>query len=192
MEKNDLRPACDIIVIGGSAGSLGVILYLLERITIRKIPIVVVLHRKNSTDSLLAELMSDRSALRVKEAEEKELIRHGIVYLAPADYHLLAENDRTFSLDYSEKVNFSRPSIDVSFESFASVYGAGTVGILLSGGNTDGVNGLSVIKSRGGMCIVQDPETAEIAFMPEQAVNNAVADLVLRTDEFPGFVNSLG
>ena len=192
MEEDDLNRNVEIIVIGGSAGSLEVIFYMLERITTPKFPIVIVLHRKSSSDSLLAEVMSDHSLLKVKEAEEKEPLENGIVYLAPSDYHLLVEKDRTFSLDYSEKVNFSRPSIDVSFESIASVYGSGTVGILLSGGNTDGVKGLASIKSSGGMCIVQDPDTAEIAFMPEHALNNAEVDLILRTVEFPDFINRWG
>lgn len=181
----------EIIVIGGSAGSLEVILRMLGHITTRNFPIVVILHRKSATDSLLAQVLADRSVLKVKEAEEKEAISQGTVYLAPADYHLLAETDHTFSLDYSEKVNFSRPSIDVSFESIASVYGQGTVGILLSGGNSDGADGLAAIKEAGGMCVVQDPETAEIAFMPGHAVHSDVADLILKTDEFAGFINRL-
>ncbi|MBA4168543.1 MAG: chemotaxis protein CheB [Chitinophagaceae bacterium] len=191
MEKDDLKTGYEIIVIGGSAGSLEVILPMLERVTTLRFPIVVVLHRKSATDSLLIEVLSQRSAMNVKEVEEKEPVRKGIVYLAPPDYHLLVENDRTFSLDYSEKINFSRPSIDVTFESVASVYGEAAVAILLSGGNADGVEGLKTIKAAGGMCVVQDPGTAEIAFMPAYAVNNATIDLVVAGGDFAGFINSL-
>jgi two-component system chemotaxis response regulator CheB len=191
MAQDRLKKEYKIIVIGGSAGSLEVILSMLQYITTVKFPIVIILHRKSSTDSFLVEVLSVKSLMPVKEAEEKEEVKQGTVYLAPPDYHLLVESDHTFSLDYSEKVNYSRPSIDVTFESVAGVYGAGVLGILLSGGNADGVLGLTAIKSAGGTSVVQDPGTAEIAFMPGYALNNASVDVILQAGEFAKYINSL-
>jgi len=191
MAQDQLTHRFSIIAIGGSAGSLEVILRMLGRVNNLSLAVLVVLHRKSTADSMLAEVLAERSLMTVKEAEEKEKIQAGFVYLAPADYHLLVESDHTLSLDYSEKVNFSRPSIDVSFESVAGVYGSAAVGILLSGGNSDGVNGLRAIKEAGGMAVVQDPGTAEMAFMPESAVSQSVVDLVLKSGEFADFINGL-
>lgn len=190
MEKDELmRP--EVVAIGGSAGSLEVVMHMLGHIHTRKLAMIVVLHRKSVPDSLLAEVMAQNSLLHVKEAEEKEPIRPGTVYLAPADYHLLVEQDRTLSLDYSEKVNFSRPSIDVTFESVAQVYGRRAVGMLLSGGNADGVAGLRRIRQAGGICVIQDPLTAEIAFMPETAVSSSAANIIVKSDELAAFINRL-
>jgi two-component system chemotaxis response regulator CheB len=143
----------DLLVIGGSAGSLDVLIRLLP--ALRKdlgMAIVIVLHR-NYTESLLQEVLSERMYSPVADAEEKDSLTPGAVYLAPADYHLLIEKDRTFSLDYSEKVNYSRPSIDVTFETAAEAYGAACVGVLLSGANADGAGGLGRIKLKGGLTI---------------------------------------
>jgi len=103
---------CDAFIIGGSAGSLEVLLKVLPVINPAvSFPIVIIIHRKHGTDSLLPDLLSSRTKLKVKEVDEKESLKAGTIYIAPSDYHLLVEQDRTFSLDYSEKVNYSRPSL---------------------------------------------------------------------------------
>ena len=154
----DLNPPARLLAIGGSAGSLQVVLGLLT--TLRAgfpLPIILILHRNSVFESSLEELLATRTDLPIKEVEEKEPILPGILYLSPADYHVLVEKDYTFSLDYSERVQYSRPSIDVSFLSAANVYGRELIGLLLSGGNADGAEGLQYIQEKGGITVVQDP-----------------------------------
>ncbi|MBS1690279.1 MAG: chemotaxis protein CheB [Bacteroidetes bacterium] len=181
-----------LIVIGGSAGSLDVLLHVIPKLKADfHIPIVLVLHRMNSYDSTLTELIATKTVLKVKEVEDKEPQKEGYIYIAPADYHLLIEKDRMFSLDFSEKVNFSRPSIDITFASAADAFGEKAVCILLSGANADGVDGMQAIKNAGGLVVVQDPKTAEVSFMPAQAILNVEVDKILKIDEMAGFINSL-
>jgi len=180
------------IVIGGSAGSLDVLLHVIPKLKVDfHIPIVLVLHRMNSYDSMLTELIATKTTLKVKEVEDKEPIKAGNIYIAPADYHLLIEKDRMFSLDFSEKVNFSRPSIDITFASAADAFGERALGILLSGANADGVDGMQAIKNADGLAVVQDPKTAEVSFMPAQAILNIEVDKILKIEEIPDFLNSL-
>lgn len=181
-----------IIVIGGSAGSLEVLLEVLPQLKHDlTIPIVLVMHRKATAESTLVNLLSSRTSICLKEAEEKERIRNNCIYLAPADYHLLFEDDLSFSLDYSEKINYSRPSIDVSFESAAEVFKENLIAVLLSGANADGTNGLREVQQRGGLSIVQDPATAEVSFMPRSAVDAKVADKTIAVTELASFINQL-
>ena len=181
-----------LIVIGGSAGSLEILIHVLSQLNPAfMIPIVVVMHRKATNDSSLTELLASRSRLPVTEPEEKEQILPGTVYICPADYHLLIEKDRTFSLDFSEKVNFSRPSIDVSMQSASDVYLNGTTGILLSGASKDGTEGMRAISDNRGYTIVQDPVDAEVPFMPQQAIQAGFVDAVLKRDEMVAFINRL-
>jgi two-component system chemotaxis response regulator CheB len=155
------------------------------------IPVLVILHRNSAFDSALEDLFFSRTALVAKEVEEKEVPAVGTVYLCPADYHVLVESDHSFSLDYSERVHFSRPSIDVTFKSAADIYGAGTIAVLLSGGNADGAEGLAYVKQRGGVTVVQDPRTAEVPFMPQQAIMRMRPDHILAADDISIFINSL-
>ncbi|QEC44776.1 chemotaxis protein CheB [Pseudobacter ginsenosidimutans] len=192
MEKDLLNRTFNLIIIGGSAGSLQVILKLLPELRLQlPVTIVIVLHRKPSHDETLVELLSAKSRWPVREVEEKEPILPNHIYIAPADYHLLVESDFTFSLDVSEKVNYSRPSIDIAFESAAEVYGPSVLAILLSGANADGQEGMQNIKSAGGACIVQDPDTAEVAYMPLQAITHVEIDNVLHAEEMAPFLNVL-
>jgi len=192
MAKNSLNGVQKIVVIGGSAGSLHVILHILAHLRADlQVPIVIILHRKNDSDSSLSQLMAFRTDLPVKEADDKEAILPGNVYLAPADYHLLIETDNNFSLDDSEKINFSRPSIDVTFQTAAEAYGEGVTGILLSGANADGVEGLSIIKSLKGTIVVQNPSTAQVPYMPQQAIDAMPIDHILTIEEIPVFINQL-
>jgi len=183
---------CDALIIGGSAGSLDVLLRVLPLLNPElSFPIVIVIHRKHGTDSLLPELLSGRTKLIVKEIDEKEEIAAGTIYIAPSDYHTLIERDHSFSLDYSEKVNYSRPAIDVTFQSAAEIYREKLVCLLLSGSNADGVNGLISVKAWGGTALVQDPASAQVAFMPEQALIHAKIDYTLRIEDMAEFINLL-
>lgn len=183
---------CAALIIGGSAGSLDVLFKVLPAIsTAITFPIIIVVHRKQGTDSLLSNLLATKTLLKVKEVEEKEKVLPGSVYIVPSDYHSLIEKDETFSLDYSEKVNYSRPSIDVTFQSAAEVYQDKLVCLLLSGSNADGVNGLITVKRFGGTTIVQDPRTAQVDYMPAQAILRAKIDEVLPIDEMADYINNL-
>ncbi|RYY87054.1 MAG: chemotaxis protein CheB [Chitinophagaceae bacterium] len=180
-----------LLLIGGSAGSLEVLLLALPLLrSSLSFPILIVIHRKSS-ESILAELLAARTSLPVKEAEDKEPMQPGTIYIAPADYHTLVEANGTLSLDCSEKINWSRPSIDVTFETAADVYGKGLVGLLLSGANHDGVAGLARIQAAGGKVWVQDPDTAQIAYMPQGAVDQLRVDHLLTPEEMAGAINNL-
>ena len=134
-----MHPDFNIVLIGGSAGSLSRVLRLLPHITKElNITVVLIFHRKEAEDSTLKDILTYKSELNVKEVEDKDPILKHHIYIAPADYHLLLEKDLTFSLDISEKVNFSRPSIDVTFETAADAFGDSIIGLLLSGANADG------------------------------------------------------
>ena len=178
-----------MIIIGGSAGSLQVVFYLLGNCPPDfDIPIVIVLHRDPQGISRLAELLATKTTLAVKEIEDKEPIEKGCVYVCPPDYHTLFEDDQGFSLDYSEKINFSRPSIDVTFKSGADVFGKELVCILLSGANADGAEGLRYVREHHGITIVHTPQEAEVSYMPEQALLQGKADHVLLKDGIMQFL----
>lgn len=183
---------CDALIIGGSAGSLDVLFQVLPFIK-RDISfaIIIVLHRKAGNDAILPGLLNFKTKLKVREVEEKEKILAATIYIAPSDYHLLIEHDHTFSLDHSEKVNFSRPSIDVTFQSAAEVYKEHLTGLLLSGSNIDGIEGLKLIKYFGGEVVIQNPETAAMPYMPAQAELNVKVDKILLVSEMADYINGL-
>ena len=183
---------CEALIIGGSAGSLEVLLKVLPDLdTDLAFPVLIVIHRKNGADSLLPELLSGRTRLTVKEAEEKELLLPGVIYIAPSDYHVLVEMDHTLSLDYSEKINYSRPAIDASFQTAAEVYQDRLACILLSGSNADGVDGLKYVKDWGGMVVIQNPDNAQVAYMPNQAKSQVKIDHILNAEDMAEFINLL-
>ncbi len=192
MAQNKIVQPCNLLVIGGSAGSLDVLLQVFPHI---KYPIsfaiVIVLHRKNSSDSGLADLLTSRTKIPVSEIEDKEPVLNNHIYLAPGDYHLLIEKNMSFSLDFSEKINYSRPSIDVAFETAADAFGDKLTCLLLSGANADGTEGLKFVKNAGGQIAIQDPETAESPLMPWTALLNIEADQVLDVKQMIDFINSL-
>ncbi|KIO76166.1 chemotaxis protein CheB [Pedobacter lusitanus] len=192
MEESKLMEKCEALIIGGSAGSLDVLLKVLPALdSTLSFPIIIVVHRKYGADSLLPELLSGRTSLIVKEIDEKEPILAGTVYVAPSDYHTLIEKDKSFSLDYSEKINYSRPAIDVTFQTAAEVYKTKLVCLLLSGSNSDGVNGLISAKAWGGITAIQDPATAQVSYMPQQASIHAKIDYILRIEDMAEFINLL-
>lgn len=184
--------SCEALIIGGSAGSLDVLLEIFPalRSDIR-FPIVIVVHRKPSNESLLTDLLKSRTALAVGEADEKEFLIPGKVFIVPADYHMLVEKDRSISLDYSEKVNYSRPSIDVTFQSAAEVFKEKLVCILLSGSNSDGVEGLKCVNSLGGRAVIQNPDTAIMPYMPQQGVLNVKPHIILDSHDMADYINKL-
>jgi len=191
MAQRSINNHYEILLIGGSAGSLEVLMQLLP--ALRKdlpLAVVIILHRKNG-ESMLAELLNDKTALTVKEAEEKDVLQNGTVYIAPADYHLMIEQDKTLSLDFSEKINYSRPAIDVTFETAADAYGPSVIAILLSGANADGTEGLLRIKKAGGLTIVQDPDDASVAYMPQHAIEKIRVDYVVSAKEMARLINQL-
>ena len=180
MAEEQMKRKISLLVIGGSAGSLDVIMQFLAVLPPPDmLAIIIVVHRKNA-DSILVELLSGLTTWTVKEAEEKEPIEAGNIYLAPPDYHLLIEMDKTVSLDFSEKVHYSRPSIDVSFETAAEAYGSELACLLLSGANADGVEGLKAVQHFGGITLVQDPEEASVSYMPRQALEEIKVDRVIK------------
>lgn len=192
MEKNKVITNCKVVIIGGSAGSLSVLLQILPQISkLNDFAIVIVVHRKSTDDQTLEDLLKLKSKIKVKPVEDKVPLTSGFVYIAPSNYHLLFEKNQTLSLDTSEKINYSRPSIDVSFESAAEAYGNSVVAILLSGSNSDGTNGLKVVKDFGGTIAVQNPLSAEMPFMPNNAILYSNPDLILNKEEMLDFINSI-
>jgi two-component system, chemotaxis family, protein-glutamate methylesterase/glutaminase len=181
MAKDELeRHRYQAIVIGGSSGgfqALQTLLGLLPRDY--SLPVMVVLHRSPTTDHSLADLLSHVCPLTVKEAEEKEVMAEGFVYIAPANYHLLVERDHSLSLSIEDRVWYSRPAIDVLFETAADAFGTRLVGVLLTGANQDGTAGLRRIRQRGGLTLAQDPTEAHMPAMPESAIRAGVVDRVL-------------
>ncbi|SRR5690606_19148345 len=160
-----------IILIGGSAGSYNLIWDILHVLP-REISsaICVVIHRNPNFDTQIEASLSRRLERNVISVVDKTEIRNNNIYFAPPGYHLLIEPDLTFSLDSSEPVNYSRPSIDVLFETTAEIYGKNCMAFLLSGANTDGGKGLMSIDANGGKIFVQDPEEAAIDTMPKYAL----------------------
>ena len=159
------------VVIGASVGAVQALSIILPALPENyPLPVFVAVHVPPDKRSALADLFAARCAIRVKEAEDKETICPGTVYFAPADYHLLVEQDFTLSLSSDEPVLFSRPAIDVLFESAADAYGDGLTGIILTGASADGAHGLQAVHAAGGFPIVQIPDTAEGPAMPRAAL----------------------
>jgi len=159
-----------VIGIGTSWGGLAALTKLLGDLPADfKIPIVVVQHRSKDSERLLVQLLQDGTDLEVCEIEDKDPLTCATVHVAPANYHVLIENGYA-SLTVEEPVRFSRPSIDVMFNSIADTYRSAAIGVVLTGANEDGAQGLAQIVKRGGLALVQDPRTAEIPIMPQAAI----------------------
>jgi two-component system, chemotaxis family, protein-glutamate methylesterase/glutaminase len=192
MEEENVSSSRRIIIIGGSAGSLQAIFRLFKGIAeINHIAIIIIIHRSQGAEQGLEEIISLKTGLPVKEIEEKEVPKNGTLYIGPPDYHVLFEKDESFALDYSEKVNFCRPSIDVTFQSAADVFGSSVICILLSGANSDGADGLAYVQGKKGIAIVQNPEDAEVPYMPLQAIHRNNADHIFNMDEIRSFIENL-
>lgn len=174
----------DSIVIGASAGGIEALMAILPMLP-RDLnaAVMVVLHLPRDRPSLMVNLFRPRCRCRVREAEDKEPVEPGTIYFAPPDYHLLVDGGPKLppqlALSADDPVLYSRPSIDVLFESAAEVYRERLLGIVLSGGNQDGAAGLQTIRAAGGMAVVQQPETAQVSLMPESAIKRGAVDFVL-------------
>ena len=178
--KKNVDNSFKAIVMGASAGgikALGVVLSALPPDL--PIPVLIVQHLHPNSDSYLIQMLGGQCPLTVKQADEKETIQAGVVYVAPPNYHLLVEENCTLSLSIDPRVNFSRPSIDVLFETAVYAYRDKLIGVILTGANGDGSDGIKLIRKLGGYLIVQDPATAEAKAMPSAAINAVRIDRIL-------------
>lgn len=172
------------VVIGASAGGVAALMQVLGSLPADfPLPLVMVLHLRADAGHYLADILDRHTPLQVRQAEEKEHLRPGAAYLAPPNYHLLIEEDRSLALSVDERVNYARPAVDVLFETAANAFGAGLVGVVLTGANTDGARGAARIKAAGGVVLVQDPNEAEASAMPLAAVEATTPDRVLSLAE---------
>ena len=180
------------IVIGASYGGMEAIKSLLTGLPPGfKIPVSVVLHIGNNDIHSYLSMLSGKTSFTVKEAEEKEIIKTGFVYFAPPNYHLQMESNFVFSLSTDQKVNFSRPSIDVLFETAAWACKKELIGILLTGSNSDGAEGIKTIKKYGGITIVENPATAFAKTMPASAIEIEEPSFILDLKDIPGKIVEL-
>ena len=182
----------DAVVIGASAGGIEALGQLLPALPARmRQPVLIVQHLPRDRPSLLVDIFAPRCALRVQEAEDKEPIVAGTIYFAPPDYHLLVDHGPSLALSADALINFSRPSIDVLFESAADVYGSHLLGLILSGANDDGSIGLAAVHRAGGITAVQAPNTATVPTMPAAAMKKTPVDFVLPLDQITGLLKAL-
>lgn len=179
----------ELVVIGTSAGGLNALEVLLGGLaTDFALPIAVVQHRSSESDEALVGLLRSYCPLPVEEPEDKQPIQPGCVYLAPPSYHLLVDGS-SFALGTEARVCHARPSIDVLFESAALSYRERLIGVILTGASRDGAEGAREIKQRGGMVVVQDPQSAENAVMPAATLGMVAADHVLPLTEIAPLLN---
>ena len=182
----------EAVVIGTSAGGLYVLIDLLSALpSTFHLPVIVVQHRSKEEKSLLEEVLSQKCRIRIKQADEKETIQRSIVYIAPPDYHLLVEQDHTFSLSSDERVNYSRPSIDVLFETAAYTYRQNLLAIILTGANHDGAAGIATVRKYGGTTLAQAPQNAMYPAMPNAAINTGCIQHVINSEEIKRFLLNL-
>ena len=182
----------DVIIMGASAGGLHALQELLGELSPSfPVPLVVVQHRSKEQKGLLEEVLQSRCSIKIKQADEKEIIRSGFVYVAPPDYHLLMEGDRSFSLSADEQVRYSRPSIDVFFVSASMVFKKRVAAIILTGANSDGAFGIEEVRRNGGFTIAQDPSEAEYKQMPAAAIKTGKVLRIWKLSEIAGFLKQV-
>lgn len=180
--------AYSIAVVGTSWGGLAALRAIIDRLPEEySLPIAVVQHRHRDSDALLARFLQSHTRLRVCEVEDKQTIEPGRVFIAPANYHLLVE-EGYFSLSIDAPLRYSRPSIDVAMTTAADAYGHRAVGIVLTGANADGAEGLRRIADRGGLAVVQDPDSAEVRTMPAAALRAVPTARVLPLERIGPFL----
>lgn len=189
--RKPARREIELIVIGCSLGGMHALQTIFSALSNEFcVPIAVVQHRHKNSNESLPSYYRRQSKLCVVDVDDKQPVKQGCIYLAPADYHLLVERG-AFSLSVDAAVAFSRPSIDVLFESAADAYREHLVGVVLTGANADGARGARTIKKRGGLVIVQDPKTAEAPAMPQAAIDQARVDRILPLDRIGPFLVEL-
>lgn len=181
----------DLVVVGTSWGGLAALRTLIGGLPRTfQMGIALVQHRHKDSDHLLRTLVQERTQLKVHEIEDKMPLESGTVYIAPPDYHTLVEPGH-FALSTEGPVRYSRPSIDVTFLTAADSYGHRTVGVVLTGANADGSEGLRRISDRGGLAIIQDPATAESKLMPSAAVKLVPRARIMTLEEMAEFIATL-
>ncbi|TQV84372.1 chemotaxis protein CheB [Aliikangiella coralliicola] len=186
------QPIGRVVLIGGSAGSIKTVHQIITSLPADYcFPVIIAIHCAFDSDPNITRNLRDKSPLNVIEVTDKLKITLGSIFVAPCGYHLLIENVTNFSLSLDEKVNFCRPSIDVLFSSAAEVFGARCVGILLSGANKDGADGLLDIVQAGGFGVVQSPESSLVSAMPQAAIDLGIDKRILDPEEIVLFLNSL-
>lgn len=174
----------EAIVIGVSSGGMNAMKVMFSRLPKNfSIPIIIVQHINARSDNQWIRLLNNKNDLNIKEADEKETIEPGNIYIAPANYHLMIEKNKAFSLSIDERVNYARPSIDVLFESAAEAYKNKLIGMVLTGASSDGTKGIKWVKELGGLAIIQDPETAESPYMPASAISAIKPDYILSLED---------
>jgi len=173
----------EAVVMGLSAGGMQALKIFIPALPeLFSLPVAIIQHNSENSDGFLAEYLNQLGPLLVKEAEDKEPLCAGHIYLAPVGYHLLIEQNRTFSLSVDPRVNYCCPSIDVLFESAADAFRETLIGVVLTGANGDGSQGLKAIKEYGGCAVVQNPATAEKWHMPQAALDAAPVDHIVDLD----------
>ncbi|MGB3209833.1 MAG: chemotaxis protein CheB [Desulforhopalus sp.] len=180
------------IVLGVSAGgfhALSTVLPCLDPAL--PLPVFVVQHMRPDSDTFLADHLQSICSIEVKFAEDKEPVRPGVAYLAPPDYHLLIEADNSLALSLEDRVNYSRPSIDVLFESAAEIYLNGLIGVVMTGASSDGSKGLLKIQQSGGLTVVQAPETADVNIMPVSAIETTEVEYIVPLNRLGIFLNMM-
>lgn len=184
--------SAEAVVIGASAGAFDALSAILPSLPQSyRLPVIVVVHLPSDRPSLMADLFRQKCEMLVEEAEDKQPLSKGTIYFAPPDYHLLIEADRTLSLSKDEPVLFSRPSIDVLFESASDVFGAGLIAIVLTGGNEDGAAGLRYVYDAGGKAIVQHPASAYVPNMPCAALSRCPQAATLSLDTIAAYLREV-
>jgi two-component system chemotaxis response regulator CheB len=172
--------SCSNIIIGGSAGGIEALDVIIAALPPEfPVPVLVVQHLHPNDGGMFVDYLARRSRLPVIDPCDKEPVLPGRVYAAPANYHMLVERDGAISLSADERVNWSRPSIDVLFESGAAAWGTGLVAVLLSGANMDGAAGIVKVREAGGLTIAQDPAEAPHPIMPQSAIDTGAVQEVL-------------
>lgn len=180
------------VVMGASAGAVEALSAILPSLPPQfPWPVIIVVHLPPDKNSIMAKLLQMKCRVVVREVEDKEPLAGGTVYFAPPDYHVLVEHGDRLSLSSEEPVFFSRPSIDVLFESAADVYGAGLVGVILTGANSDGAHGLRAICDAGGVAVVQRPEQAYATAMPQAAIEACPEARILSLPEIAAYLNEV-
>ncbi len=180
------------IVIGGSAGSFQVVTRILSAVSPNlSLPVFLSLHRLKHVRSGFLEALMMKSKIQIIEPNDKEQIRPGKAYLAPANYHMYVELGNRIALSTEEPVHHSRPSIDLSFHTAANVYRDKLIGIILSGANQDGAMGIKKVKESGGLTIVQDPKDCQVSTMTEASLNLIKADYVFTSDRIADFLSKI-
>lgn len=190
--KKCITQKISVVVIGTSAGGIDALKKILPSFKDDKnLSVAVVIHLPARGPNLIPELFKEICSFKVKEAESGETLKKGYIYFSPADYHLSLESNETLSLSSEEPLNFSRPSIDILFDSAAYSFESKVLGILLTGANNDGTAGLNKIHEKSGVCLIQDPAEADYPTMPANAAKNIPASTIMNLKQIKSFLEEL-